>query len=118
MQIARSMTLMELEHSNPSLDGTLRVLADARRRMVLHFLCEQSDDVASIDDLIRFLDTEGQTTGAERAGTPAQLETELHHRHFPKLEEQGLIEYDIRSGHIRYNPDETTEALLQFVRNL
>lgn len=109
---------MELEHSNPSLDGTLDVLANAQRRMVLQYLCEQSDNVASIEDLIRFLDTEERRTGGGQATGPEQLETELHHHHFPKLAEQGLIEYDIRSGQIRYNPDETTEDLLEFMRDL
>jgi DNA-binding transcriptional ArsR family regulator len=109
---------MKLDHTAPSLDGTLDVLADAQRRTVLRFLSDQSDNVASIEDLIRHLDTQEQTTGEEEATTPAQIETDLHHRHFPKLEEQGLVEYDLRSGQIRYNPDKSTEELLQVVRHL
>lgn len=103
---------MKLDYANPELDGTLDALADARRRAVLRVLSNQSDTVASVEDLIRHLHPQ------DRATTPAQLETELHHHYLPKLAEQGLIEYDIRSGQIRYRSDKTTEELLQFIRDL
>lgn len=47
---------MKFDHSAPTFDRTFDILADARRRTVLHFLCEQPDNVTLIEELIRHLD--------------------------------------------------------------
>lgn len=109
---------MKFDHADPSLDELLGVLANHRRRMVLRFLATQSNNVASVDELVRYLETQERTTEKEHAMTPEELEVELQHRHLPRLEERDLIEYDIRSGRIEYAPDERAETLLQFVRDL
>lgn len=109
---------MELDRSNPSLDETLAALADARRRAVLQFLDAQADGVASVAELVRHLDAQQRATGREQAAAPERVEAELHHTHLPKLADHGLVEYDLQSGRVTYQPDETTERLLRFVRDL
>lgn len=109
---------MKLDHANISLDGRLGVLADARRRMVLRFLSDQPDNVSSIDEVGRYLDSKGGWTNSERGQTPEQLEIELQHRQFPKIADAGLSEYDVRGGRVRYCPDEATERLLDFMATL
>jgi len=53
-------------------------------------------------DLLRELRAEGETTLSEFATTRTPpLETELHHRHVPRLVDAGLVEYDADSGTIR-----------------
>lgn len=41
-----------------------------------------------------------------------QLAVKLVHSHLPKLAEYGVIEYDPRSGTVRYRPDEQVETVL------
>lgn len=84
--------------------------------MVLRYLDDQPDKVATIAELARYIETE-ERTFADEPTTPAeQIEINLHNCHLPKLATRNLVEYDIRSGRIRYDPDETTETLLESIR--
>lgn len=106
---------MELDHAEISLDETLGVLADHRRRTVLRFLSEQPDNTASLSRLIEALTAREQAVEGRRSFSPERLETRLLHVHLPKLEDEGLVEYDDRSGRVRYDSDETLEELLDFI---
>jgi DNA-binding transcriptional ArsR family regulator len=89
-----------------SLDESLRLLADHNRRAIIRELRRSSEEVRTFEELINRLHDDGQDT--ERAA----LAIKLRHTHLPKLAEAGLLEYDRRSGAVRYDPDERVETLL------
>lgn len=78
-----------LVEADADLEGLLECLADAIRRRLVATLADRNGPVAR-DDL-----------AAELAGDGADLRAELHHRHLPKLDAHGLVEYDRESGRVR-----------------
>lgn len=79
--------------STPALTASeiFPLLADDRRRNILHYLAQQTASVP-------FGELAEQLALWEDAPTYDQYErilTSFHHRHFPKLSDAGLIEYDI-----------------------
>lgn len=95
-----------------ALDKDLGVIASQRRRLVLRFLNQESTDTASIDDIGDYV---LQHSSVDEATDPERILTELYHQDLPKLEARGLVEYDLRSGDIRYHPNERIETILKFV---
>ena len=88
------------------LDESLRLLAHRYRRMVLRELRRSPDGTASFEDVLDRLHEEVPDT--ERS----ELAIDLRHTHLPKLADHGVLEYDRRSGAVRYEPDENVETLL------
>jgi hypothetical protein len=87
------------------------LLAADRRRQVLLLLAE-TDSLRVPDGLLtrsRVL-AEGSTGGASGGpalpedGAPKGLEVQLFHEHLPKLEEEGLIEWDREAGTVSRGP--------------
>lgn len=109
---------MELDHSDCTLDETLAALVHARRRTVLHFLRDQSNNVVSMDELVGYVQAQERAAVGGHDVDRESIAVMLHHHHLPQLADQGLVEYDVRRGRIRYYPDEATESLLQFIRTL
>lgn len=92
-----------------SVGAVFDALADMRRRTALYFLIQRSDGVADIDELVEFI------TGGDHGTCPADRDVvaaELHHRHLPKLEDVGVVEYDVRSGTVRYRGNEFVTDLV------
>lgn len=84
------------------LSRLLDVLSSRRRRRALYYLREH--EVVDIDELVRHLATErpdslATTTADERI---AETETTVIHSDLPKLRDAGTVEYDSRTGTIRY----------------
>lgn len=99
----------------PSLDRIFDLLSDRRRRHVLYCLYEAEDRVATLDDILEFvLSLEGN------AGSPEhreQLSMALEHKHLPRLEEAGVIEYDCRSDTVRCWSQPSLEEWLYHARH-
>lgn len=81
-------TDLRVTHVETSLDDVLSVLADERRRQSLVVICECSDpmDVSMLAERV-----------ADRLASDAtvdRLRASLYHRHLPKIESAGLVEYD------------------------
>jgi DNA-binding transcriptional ArsR family regulator len=89
-------------------DQVYEALAHARRRHVLAVLADESRSL-SLTDVARELarreagDAVDEAEGgradhisvrSEHAALADQLKITLHHRHVPKLEEAGLVDYD------------------------
>lgn len=92
--------------STLSTDAAFEVLADGYRRAVLSYLAaheskvelgELADHVRSVDSL----DANGNTA------------TTLHHLHLPKLDEVGVVEYDIDQHTV--TPTEKIAALEPYI---
>lgn len=115
--------------SEPFLDRALSVLADARCRSLLDFLRDADRGVSPaarreggvpVDGLAEFsrLVDELAAAAGGAGATPDGRErfaVEVHHVTLPKLRNAGFVEYDERSGSIRYHRHERFEAILERV---
>jgi len=75
------------------------------RRELLCLLDDSEDDTVEIDHVSNHVATMWDIT-------TEQSKVELLHFHLPKLQAVGFIEYDKRSGIIRYQNNEFSEAIL------
>lgn len=89
-----------------ALDEYLRLVAHRHRRGVIRELRRSADNTTTFEELINRLHQEESETDR------AALVIELRHTHLPKLADHELLEYDRRSGAVRYQPDERVETLL------
>lgn len=90
-----------------STGTTFSLLADRQRREVLAYLSETDDGTAEVDALVDHLAGEGLDRH--------EVVTALHHVHLPKMADAGVVEYDRRSGTVRYTGDPSVETTLEAV---
>lgn len=99
-----------------STDAVLQVATHERRRRILQYLGEHDGDTVSTDDLAEWLrNTATESSGGSRLDRE-QLVIELHHVHLPKLDEVGVIEYDVETGTVRPRLQPRVETFVEFVR--
>ncbi|WP_128478865.1 DUF7344 domain-containing protein [Halorussus pelagicus] len=99
------------------MDRSLALLASEERRKVIEYFDRNDTESASVEALMEYLvRTKVETDGG--APSTSKPKAELHHVHLPKLAEYGVVEYDARSGEVRYCPDEKLEAIVGFVSEL
>ena len=72
--------------------------------------------MASIEELVDYLTV-------HEADSVADLDTDevafsLYHTHLPKLADNGLVEYDMRSRTVRYRGDSVVGERLDVIRNI
>lgn len=91
------------EHTGRSArDRLLAAMNDHRRRLLIAYMDESDTDVFSLDGLVEpLLEDDGDSGSVPEA--EKRLKLGLHHRHLPLMDDAGLIEYDSRSGAIRYH---------------
>lgn len=89
-------------------DELLEVLCHHHRRQILRFLGKRPTNTATVDEFVAYVDSPSGETA---------LSTEMHHIHLPKLDDAGLVEWDARSGTIRYYPDPHCLDLLRTLRS-
>jgi hypothetical protein len=56
--------------------------------------------------------SKGTVTGDDQLRDREQLAVQLQHTHLPKLADHGVVEYERRSGAVRYRPSEPVERVL------
>lgn len=112
----------ELPVGELSLDEVFALLADRRRRFVLHAL-HANDPEAGTTDLLRL--TERVVARERSADREFEEETgraavrrDLDDRVLPQLDEAGLLDYDARSGAVRFYGHPVVEEYLGHVRGL
>jgi len=88
-----------------STDTAYEALADPLRRETLCLLDRKDDQTITRETLVDSLATLYDPTRE-------QIELGLNHTHLPKLAAAGFIEYDDRSGVIRYRESEFLSAHL------
>jgi len=98
---------MAPERHPQSIDSLLEALADERRRAVVRYLSEASNDAASVSHLADHL-----LEHCEAANDPENVAVHLHHVSLPKLEDAGLVEFDARRHRVEYLPNPRAEELL------
>lgn len=87
------------------VDALHRCLEHPLRRAVLCTLAEQTEEVTTLESLVDALDE-------TPAGGEDQLRVELHHVHLPKLSTLDAVDFDYRSGAVRFHPE---SPALEFV---
>lgn len=91
-------------------DPPIELLAKQHRRRVLQYLMQTSTDQATIDELVDYL-VDNPATG--RGTNSEAIRIQLHHADLPKFADLGVIDYDPRSGDVRYLPDDRIEAAME-----
>lgn len=91
------------------VDAVFDLLSDERRRRLLYYLIDEACGEAQTADLADHLRSVPAGGDAADRGS---IRADLHHRHLPKMETAGLIEYDGRDGAVRYRADPLVEECL------
>jgi hypothetical protein len=104
--------------ATPSLDLVFDLLSNQRRRYALYYLYEQSDGVATVDELADSIvaneQREAHSDSIEGSDERREtIRTELQHAHLPKLADAGMIEHDRRSETVRYWTQPSLEEWLE-----
>lgn len=87
-----------------ALDAVFEILADRRRRFSLYAFIDAPEEALSFVTLVEDV----ATLEAAIDGTPVTRDrylaaaADLYHWHLPVLAEVGVVEYDERSGMVRY----------------
>mgnify|MGYP006279726925 CR=1 FL=1 len=93
----------------PPIDDVFDLLSNDCRRRVCLFLRQSAVEVATLSDLVEALASEASEEERDR------LAINLHHRHLPKLDDAGIVEYDPRSNTARYWGQPTVEKWAEHV---
>lgn len=95
------------DHPNAAarFDRAYRALAHPVRRVVVAHQRETGATVTTVDALAGYL------AASFDALDEARAETLLRHVHLPKLRELGVVEYDERSGAVRYSVPDAVDAV-------
>ena len=99
-----------------SVDEMLEILSNYQRRAIVRHLRDSPGHVHSIDEVIAHL---REIEQGKQGGPPGEdhLLSVLVHVHGPKLEESGLVDYDVPTREIRYYPNERFERLLSRIES-
>lgn len=102
-----------------SLDTILELLANRRRRFALYTFADAPDGVVTLEALVEDVATLEASIARTALTRDRYLEaaSELHHWHLAMLSDLGLLEYDERSGAIRYRGHPRLEAWTRRVRD-
>lgn len=100
-----------------SFDMALELVSHYQRRAILRHIAETEDGSCSIESLIDQLVALERERSGESPGEDHILSV-LVHVHGPKLEESGLIEYDIPEQEVEYIGNEKFEAFLEGISEL
>jgi hypothetical protein len=99
-----------------SLDTIFDILSHSYRRHVLSYLSQTEDDPTSVADLVTFVAThESETETSVEGIHDDAVRVALHHNHLPKLADTGVIEFDTRSGTVRYCGHPELETCLSVI---
>lgn len=94
------------------LDACLRVVADRHRRRIIRHLRREPDGTTTFEELVdQVYNRAADFTDCPPPGRE-QLAIQLQHTHLPKLADYGLVDFERRTGIVRYHPDDQVERVL------
>lgn len=99
---------MMLGHSAEAVDERFKLLGQHERRCLIRFLQAAETDRVPISDVVSHLQKQDLASD-----TREELTIALYHKHLPKLDAIEAIQFDSRSGTVRYDGDELLDALLE-----
>lgn len=92
------------------LDEILRLLTDQRCRWVLYCFFEEGADVLDYEAVVDYV--ADHVPGVDGTEDPR---IRLHHSTLPKLKEAGLVDFDSRTGTIRYDGGREIDTVLAWL---
>ena len=110
---------MEIDLSNTGAADELcyEALAHENRRYVLTALCESETPLSLTELAVELVDERSDVVevGVDRTAVERQ-KIELYHRHLPKLDDSGLVDFDVDRRLVRLaaefdGADDTSELL-------
>lgn len=106
---------LPIRNRSETLDGMLELLSNRRRRVFVEYLQSAPDEGGSISAATEYLlATQGSHPSEGRVHS--EIRTELQHVHVPKLADVGIVDYDRRSGTVRYRSTERFDELFETIR--
>ncbi|MFC6940730.1 ArsR family transcriptional regulator [Salinirubellus sp. GCM10025818] len=97
------------------LDACLQLVADQHRRRIIHHLRHEANGATTFDDLVNQVHSRASDSKNGPPEDREKLAIQLHHTHLPKLADHGVVDFDYRTGAVRYYPDEQVEAVLDSI---
>ena len=97
-----------------SADQILEVVGQYQRREILRHLRTTPDRDHSLNELVSYLESVERQRTTTVPGQDHLLSVFVH-IHGPKLEEAGLVEFDVSSRDLQYYPDERVEGMLDCI---
>ena len=88
---------------------TYELLSNRYRRYVLHFFATRSTEVSNRRELATVISEWTADLDGSSTVSPEQVEIKLHHVHLPKLADANMLDYDERTGFVRYWGEPTVE---------
>ncbi|MFB6201942.1 MAG: ArsR family transcriptional regulator [Halorhabdus sp.] len=98
--------------TNHGLDACLPLVADRHRRRVIQCLRHESTGTTTFEALVDQVHSLGSDSSNGPRRDREELAIQLRHTHLPKLADRGVVEFDHRTGVVRYHPDEQLETVL------
>jgi hypothetical protein len=99
------------ERDSREVDTAFEVLADRRRRLILHFFYTERV-AAPIDELVAHVTRLEGSQDRPSENHSERVAVDLHHVHLPKFADAGLVEIDRRNDTVRYRGDPIVETCL------
>jgi len=90
------------------VDDVFRALADKRRRLVVRYLVNDAEGVASYGDV-------GDHVAAHCSVRPEKVMIALKHSILPTLADANLLRYDHETERVRYRPNGLVEDAMTVV---
>lgn len=96
------------------LDTVFGLLRVARRRYLLYYLYDAEDEVISVEELVEAVRKyEGADTTADELPQRQSIRTSVVHNHLPRLGAMNALDYDPRSGTVRFYGHPPLETWLE-----
>lgn len=95
------------EGSEP-IEELHELLASETRQWVLRYLGDHDEPVTSLEEL-----AEALYERTDAVGSMEEARVRLHHRDLPKLARSESVQYDARSGAVRYHGNTRLVSLLE-----
>ena len=101
-----------------SFDTLLDLLSSPRRRTLLYYLKNRSEDEIPIDELVEDVRDIERSLPVRDSSPREKVRTELRHTHLPKLREVGILRYDAGSQTVHYTENQGLESYLDYVETV
>lgn len=106
----RGMTPDDRDLSTTAVDDVFEVLSDWRRRAICLYFATRDGNGTDVETLAAAVAARGSTATVADGGVSAStVQSQLETEHLPTLHRIGLVDYDERSGAVRYWGSPTIE---------
>lgn len=103
------MTPADRDLSTGDVDDVFEVLSDWRRRAVCRYFATCNGAATDVETLATAIANRGAASTTDDDTSPSTLRTQLEDEHLPVLHRIGLVDYDERSGAVKYWGSPTVE---------